>query len=157
MALTVHTATIDGVTYQAEAWPTTLALQMAARLVDIFGSAGIAMLSHGFAPDKIPALAEGDKDPRLSMVYLLQSMANIDAEHNRDSTGFIRECMRRVTADHVRIGNVDTAAGHVVTPAGVTNVFQHYDTHFAGRYGHLYNVLAWVTRVSFSLSDDASR
>lgn len=140
-ALRQHSTVIDGDTYYATAWPARQALQMGARLCEVFGEAGTGLLYRAFARLETapPSAEDAAKNIPASMGALLLSQAAQSLA--KDPIEVIRDAFRSVRCSAVRVGE------HVLE----ASVYEHFDSHFQGRYDHLFAVFSWVVRVSFSL------
>lgn len=129
------TTTIGGVKYATKLFPATEGLVLAPRVIALFGK---DILELFMATD------EEQTEELLGMpsvtAAMLASMAET-ASKDREGGGWLvmRELMRYVTADKVRIGEAEVDG----------SVFEHFDLHFAGRYQHLLEVAMWAARAGF--------
>jgi hypothetical protein len=82
------------------------------------------------------------KDPKVRGALLAgisEKLTALEAETGKPPLLVFHELLKKTECDKVRIG--DTEVGG--------NVHTHFDTHFAGDYAHLLEVVIWVGTVNF--------
>lgn len=137
--VTSHTTIISGITYTTKTLPATEGLAMLPRIIRLAGEKAMTLLMGVQSSDVDALLSEGEV-----MAALLVGMAE-RASDDQEGWGLARQVMRYTTADKVRIGDSEIPG----------SVFEHFDTHFAARYQHMFEVCVWAARVGFGgpLSD----
>ena len=126
-----HTTTIDGIQYTTKTFPAAEGLQLLPRLISLLGEQVLSLFIAG--RHDIEHLAETPE--------VLAAMLARIADNAKDGGLLVfRDLLRYTEADKVSIGDTQVPG----------SVFEHFDEHFAGRYGHLLKVCLWVARVSFS-------
>ena len=127
-----HHTTIDGVTYSAKTLPATQGLIVMPKLLAIFGE---VLLKIVFAVDD-DERDELIRDPATIAAFLGRMALNA-AETN--GLLVVKELFEGVEADKVKVGEVDVPGP----------VLAHFDNHFSARYGHLFQVAAWLAVLNF--------
>jgi len=129
-----HTKTIDGITYKTRTYPASKGLDLMHRLARLLDqdSVGQALLS---VDDSEIENVMGDLK---FMLALIVSAAK--ASTPGEWSALAMSMLEQTEADKCRIGDAEVPG----------NVGQHFDTHFAGRYKHMLDVLVWAARLGFA-------
>lgn len=132
---------IDGVTYTTRVFPAAEALELVARLARMVDSKSwSAMLEV-----EVEELGDAVHNPVLVLDGLLSAASRVEPQ---EFPALARALLRRTTADKVRIGASEVPGG---------DLGKAFDEHFAGRLGHLFELLVWVAQVGFAGPSSASR
>jgi len=123
---------IDGITYTTQLFPTTDGLILMAKLGDLLGETGLAVVI-GAATDPSKSLA-GEAS---LLAPMLGNIASRAAEN--DGLLVIKDLLRYTKCDKIKIGSNEVTG----------SAYDHFDDHFQGRYMHLMRVAVWVARASF--------
>jgi hypothetical protein len=128
------TATIDGINYSTKTLPASEGLKLAPKLISLFGEDVLSLFAATSDDDKAERLLERPE----VLGAVLTNMAE-RATDSDDGWLVLKELMRYTKSDRVRIGEVE----------GPGSVYDHFDTHFAGRYQHLLQVAMWAAMAGF--------
>lgn len=128
-----HTATIGGASYTTRLFPASEGLELGrriARLIDTdkLGQALLALEDS--------ELAAAITDPAF-LLELFVSAA--DRTEPGELSELLRDLLKRTQCDKLRVGEREVPG----------SVYDNFDSHFAGRYGHLLEVVVWALRVGF--------
>ena len=129
------TTTIDGVKYTAKLFPASEGLVLAPKVIALFGK-NILELFMATDDDQTEELL----DMPAVTAAMLSEMASV-ANASEDGWLVMRELMRYVRADKVRLGEAEVEG----------SVYENFDLHFAGRYQHLLEVAMWSARAGFGM------
>lgn len=126
---------IDGISYTTRTFPASEGLVLLPRLINLIGEKAGALF-FGASSAELASLTE---DPQI-VAALLAGIAKNAAEDKHGGWLIAKDLVRYTKADKIRIGDNDVPG----------SVYDHFDSHFAGRYDHLLNVCMWVAQASFS-------
>lgn len=139
------TETIDGVTYTTKLFPASEGLELGRRLARLVSQDTIAMALLS-APEEGEVTEDDDdngrsigslmSDPTLIASLILGAAQSADAG---EWASLCLDVLKQTTADKVRIGDAEVPG----------SVHKNFDSHFAGRYSHLFEVVVWAIRVGF--------
>lgn len=130
--LKTHTQEIDGLVYETKTFPATEGLVLLPRLIALLGEQ-VFNLVFATNEEQMGGLMA---DPTV-MGAIMVRIAERAAEN--DGLLVCKDLLKYTTCDKVQIGDG-------VFPS---SVHTHFDNHFAGNYGHLLKVCAWVARATF--------
>lgn len=125
-----HSSTIGGIAYRTKTFPASEAIKLGARLARLI-VAESWQAALAVEEDDLAALA---KDPLVILDGLISAAR---AQSPDEIAALAKDLLVNTTCD-------DIAGSKQPGPVGT-----HFDTHFAGRLGHLFEVLMWVARVGF--------
>lgn len=129
-----HTETIEGITYTTNTFPATQGLVVGAKLARLVDASAVGEALLGADVSNV----EGTLSNPALMLDLILSAAKAVSPEELVST--IKTLLTHVEADKVTIGDA-------VVPG---SVYEHFDTHFAGRYDHMLDVVVWAARAGFT-------
>lgn len=140
------TTKIDGINYTTTKFAATDGIIIAPMLVALLGEKLMALL-FSIGGEGVEALHENPRviGPILANIGLQIAKRRADGEENPAEV--LKDMLQQTTCDAIRIGST-TVKG---------NVHEHFDTHFAGEYGHLIKVVAWVGSINFMKPSLGSR
>lgn len=121
----------SAVTYTTKLLPASKGLVIVPKLLSLFGEALTALFMTG--DGAVPELL---KNPKI-VASIVARLAERAAETN--GLRVLQDLMVGVQADKVRIGEAEVPG----------SVEEHFDTHFAGRFGHMVEVALWVAQENF--------
>jgi len=121
----------SAVTYTTKLLPASRGLVIVPRILSLFGEALTALFMTGDG-----AVSELLKNPKV-IAGIISRLAERAAETN--GLRVLQDLMSGVQADKVRIGEAEVPG----------SVEEHFDTHFAGRFGHMVEVALWVAQENF--------
>lgn len=128
-----HKTVIDGITYTTNTFAATQGLIVGAKLARLVDASAVGEALLAVDVENVEsALA----NPALMLDLVLSAAKSVSPEEFVDT---LKTLIVHVTADKVSIGDA-------VVPG---SVFDHFDTHFAGRYDHLLDVVVWAARAGF--------
>ena len=127
-----HTKNIDGILYTTRTLPASDGLRILPKLLALFREPVLKLMFTANEDQRAELL----NDPKIQAA-ILHGMA----ENAADTDGLlvVRDLLKATKADKVRIGETKVE----------DSVHTHFDGHFAGRYGHLANVVMWVASINF--------
>ena len=132
--VTMHEATIGGVTYKAKTLPASKGLVILPKLIVLFGEPILKLVLSTTNKEQEHML----EDPKI----LAALLTNVATKASEDSGLLVlRDLMQGVTCDQLRLSEEAIIVG---------DVYSHFDTHFAGRYMHLVEVAMWVAKLNFT-------
>lgn len=129
----IHNTTIDGVTYTTKTLPASAGLVILPKLLSLFGEPVLKLFFVADQAEKEALL----KDPQV-VASILHNISKNAAED--DGLLVVKDLLVNTSADKVKVGDTDIEAA----------IPSHFDTHFQGRYGHLFQVAMWVASVNFT-------
>lgn len=121
----------SSVLYTTKLLPASKGLVIAPRLIALFGEALTALF---MAPEG--TISEVIKNPKV-IAIVVSKLAERASENNGLSV--LRDLMIGLRCDKCRIGEVEVEG----------SVEDNFDTHFAGRFGHLIEVALWIAQENF--------
>lgn len=132
-------AVIDGISYTAKTFPATVGITLMARLGKLVPRGSIWSEFLAVTPEQLPKLFA---NPLLALDGLLLAARSNPPE---DFADLLKDLLATTTCENV---NETGVPGDLVAA---------FDVHFAGRYDHLWKVVVWAARVSFTGSWHAPR
>ena len=129
-----ETREIDGITYTTRVFPASEALELAARLARMVDSQSWAAMLEV----EVDELGGALSNPVLMLDGIISAAAKVEPA---EFPALARALLKRTTADRVQIGASEVAGA---------DLGKAFDEHFAGRLGHLFEVLVWVAQVGFA-------
>lgn len=132
--VTKHTKEIEGIAYTTTTLPASVGLVIAPKLLALLGEKVAALLfaTHGEGS----MVEELLQDPKVQG-QILASIA--DKVAATDGLLIVRDLLQTTECNQIKIGETHIQG----------SVADHFDSHFAGRYGHLFRVALWVARINF--------
>ena len=125
---------IDGITYTVRKLPATTGLMVGAEIAKLVGDEDVIALFLAANKEERASLADNPKVVGKVIARLAENL-------NESTLGAIKKLTHGMTADKVfRPGVEKPIPG---------NVFDNFDTHFAGRYRHLWSVASFAFEVNF--------
>jgi hypothetical protein len=121
----------SSVHYTTKLLPASKGLVIVPMIISLFGEALTALF---MAPEG--TVGELIKNPKV-VAAVVSKLAERASERNGLSV--LRDLMIGLRADKVRIGEAEVPG----------SVEEHFDTHFAGRFGHLVEVALWIAQENF--------
>ena len=129
-----HKTVIDGITYTTTTLDAGMGLVIMPKILAMMGERVAALI---FATEgEEEATEELLSDPAVQG-KIMAAIADKVAETN--GLLVVKDLLSTTVADKVSIGDTEVPGA----------LAQHFDQHFAGRYGHLFRVALWVARVNF--------
>lgn len=161
--LAEHSTDIDGVRYTTQTYPATEGLELMRRLAAMLDSnmVGQALMLADDEPAEGETPADGEsaegetpaegepgkaaaptvKDIMANTELLLTFLIGAAQQSKPGEWGkLVKDLLKYCVADKVKVGQA-------IVPAKVLDKF---DSHFAGRYMHLFKVCVWCARVGFA-------
>lgn len=132
------TRTIGGRTYTTRPLPGRVGFDLMARMISYAGE-DIVTLMFAVAEDKRNE-ALGNAAIQAKMIHEFCSNAIASRHGTERPTDILFELMASTTCDQIQLGDT-TIKG---------NVQKHFDSHFAGDYSHLMEVVQFVGEVNFA-------
>lgn len=138
-----HTKEIDGITYTAMTYTGSHGYDIFVRVLSLIpdaqASALLKIFIHeddgGMSFEQVKALLS---DP--AVIAALTLGVGRELAKSGDKT-LVRDMLKFVTTNELQIGEAK----------GKGSVYDHFDDHFRGRFGHLTRVLIWAARVGFGV------
>jgi hypothetical protein len=129
-----HTTVIGGHEYVCETFPASEGLVLLPKLLALLGD-DVAKLVFSTSEEQ-QAQIFGSADLLAGILVRVSERA---AENN--GLLLVRDCFARTKCTTGKVGDavVEIDLGDV----------RRFDSHFAGKYGHLFEVFAWIVRLSF--------
>jgi hypothetical protein len=127
-----HTTVIDGKTYTCKTFPATEGLVILPKLISVLGEAVTNLV---FGVDDAE-LAEAMSNPKIIGAMLVKISERVS---ENDGLLVLKELLAYTSCDQVKVGDAEINQ----------SVYDRFDSHFAGDYMHLINVVSWVARASF--------
>ena len=127
-----HLTTIDNKEYSCKTFPATEGLVLLPKLIALMGDK-VANLIFYTDDEQQKELVENPKTGIAIMVQISERAAE------NDGLLIIKEVLKYTRCKQCRVGDAEVEA----------SVYETFDHHFAGAYGHLFKVFSWVARVSF--------
>lgn len=129
-----HKEVIDGIAYETNTFPATQGLIVGAKLARLVDASTVGEALLAVDVENVEgALA----NPALMLDMVLSAANSVSPE---EFVSTIKSLITHVTADKVSIGDA-------IVPG---SVYTHFDTHFAGRYAHMLDVVVWAARAGFT-------
>lgn len=129
-----QTQVIDGYTYTVTPYPASVSVDLLPRLSRLLGEKGMQLLFAPTAEELAVIMAEPEV-----IAALVSSAMQRAGELPGGLSSFCKELLATTEVDRVRIGDAE-GKGSIVT---------HFDTHFAARLKHLFDVVTFAARVGF--------
>lgn len=137
--ITTHSTTIDGVNYTTSTYPAMLGLELMGRMSRCVSASHLKLLVHedmdgSLSVEQLTSLLSDPATIAQIGLHVIQRAAELgDMKLARDLLAFTE------SPDGIQIGAAKAKG----------SVHEHFDDHFAGRYGHMLKVCIWAARVGF--------
>lgn len=131
--IATHTNTIDDKSYSCKTFPATEGLIILPKLITLLGEE-VTNLVFGTDDDQLQELMGNPKVLGAMLVKISERVSEVDG------LLVLKELLRYTTCEQVKVGEAEISA----------SVYDRFDTHFAGDYMHLLQVVQWVARASFA-------
>ena len=129
-----HRTVIGGREYVAKTFTASEGLVLLPRLLALLGDDVARLVFAVGDEDQAKIFA----DPQL-LAGILVRVSERAAEN--DGLLLVRDCFRHTTCTNSKIGELEASVD--------LGKIHFFDQHFAGQYAHLFEVFAWIVRLSF--------